>query len=124
MEESDCLLVLYGHTARVWAARLLPNYIISIGEDATCRVWGYDGRTINVFKGHKGKSIWSVAVDRMNKIVVCLFLFFVFVFLVGTVSFCCGFNTDRLLAGVTVASGLTHWKTLLRLPLYVAEFLL
>lgn len=66
--ESNCLLVLYGHTARVWLARPLPHCIISVGEDAVCRVWGYDGKIWTTFRGHKGKSIWSMAVDRQRSV--------------------------------------------------------
>ena len=63
-------MVLYGHTARVWEARFLPGCIVSVGEDATCRVWNYEGQAMNVFTGHKGKSIWSMAVDVGNTTVV------------------------------------------------------
>ncbi len=62
--------VLYGHTARVWDARLLPgDNVVSIGEDATCRVWSrcVAVRTVG---GHRGRSMWSMAVDSENKRVV------------------------------------------------------
>ena len=72
-EQSECNLVLYGHTARVWDARLLPEVIVSIGEDATCRLWDYSGRAVGEVKGHKGRSIWSLAVDSGNKLVVSTF---------------------------------------------------
>ncbi|XP_071947066.1 tRNA (34-2'-O)-methyltransferase regulator WDR6-like isoform X2 [Antedon mediterranea] len=55
---------MYGHSARVWAARLLSKNIISIGEDATCIVWNYEGKILHKFKGHKGRSIWSLAVNK------------------------------------------------------------
>lgn len=51
-------------------AKLLPHCIISIGEDAVCKVWSYSGTNLHSLKGHKGKSIWSMAVDRENKTVV------------------------------------------------------
>lgn len=69
-----CLLVLYGHTARVWKAELLPQCIVSIGEDAVCRVWSHSGEVISTFRGHKGKSIWSMAVDKEHKILASLSL--------------------------------------------------
>lgn len=52
---------------------LLPTAIVSIGEDATCRVWNYSGETLNTFRGHRGKSIWSMAVDRKNETLVSYF---------------------------------------------------
>ena len=63
-------MVLYGHTARVWSAMILPECILSIGEDATCRVWSHSGQTLDVFQGHRGKSIWSMAVDKDCRMVV------------------------------------------------------
>lgn len=65
--------MLYGHTARVWDARLLARYIVSIGEDATCRVWNYNGKCLSVIRGHQGRSIWSMAVDSEQQIVVSSF---------------------------------------------------
>jgi len=74
MEESSCLLVLYGHSARVWRASFLPKHhgdgVVSIGEDATCRVWGVDGSTRSVLKGHRGKSIWSLALSLSSNTLV------------------------------------------------------
>lgn len=62
--------MLYGHTARVWDSRLLPDCVVSIGEDATCRVWGYGGECVQVVEGHRGRSIWSMAVDESSGMVV------------------------------------------------------
>ncbi|KAM3915283.1 tRNA (34-2'-O)-methyltransferase regulator WDR6 [Leptodactylus fuscus] len=59
----QCLLVLYGHQARVWSVRLLPDNIISIGEDSACIVWSYAGDIVHNFKGHKGRGIRAVAVQ-------------------------------------------------------------
>ncbi|XP_077992501.1 tRNA (34-2'-O)-methyltransferase regulator WDR6-like isoform X2 [Glandiceps talaboti] len=67
---STPLLVLYGHTARVWDAAFMDNYIVSIGEDATCCVWDYHGNNLKKFKGHKGSSIWSLATSEEHQIVV------------------------------------------------------
>lgn len=69
-EEIGCSLTLYGHTARVWDARLLSDCIVSIGEDATCRVWTLEGQCLEVVGGHKGRSIWSLAVDCERQVVV------------------------------------------------------
>lgn len=56
---------LYGHSARVWDARLLrAGRVVSVGEDATCRVWKVEsGQCVHVVEGHKGRSVWSMAVD-------------------------------------------------------------
>ncbi|XP_055955530.1 WD repeat-containing protein 6 [Patella vulgata] len=67
---SEPMLTLYGHSARVWSAQLLENKIISIGEDSTCCVWNYQGDILQKFKGHKGKSIWSLDVSEKNSFIV------------------------------------------------------
>ena len=69
-QQSSCSLRLYGHTARVWGARLLPDCVVSIGEDATCRVWNYRGECVQVVEWHIGRSIWSMAVDESSRLVV------------------------------------------------------
>ncbi|ELU07060.1 hypothetical protein CAPTEDRAFT_228218 [Capitella teleta] len=51
---------LYGHTARVWDVKMLSAGIVSVGEDAVCCLWGYDGKVKRKFQGHKGRSIWSL----------------------------------------------------------------
>ena len=48
------ILVVYGHTARVWDAQLLEECFVSIGEDLACVVWNYDGTVIRKLKGHVG----------------------------------------------------------------------
>ena len=48
------LTVVYGHTARVWDAKLLESCFVSIGEDLMCNVWDYEGNVIKVHKGHTG----------------------------------------------------------------------
>ena len=62
--------MLYGHTARVWDGRMLGNGVVSIGEDATCRVWDSRGQCVRVVEGHRGRSIWSMAVDEDSGLVV------------------------------------------------------
>ena len=46
--------VLYGHKARVWDAKFLGQFIVSIGEDATCIVWDRSSELVKKFKGHEG----------------------------------------------------------------------
>lgn len=67
---STCVHVLYGHSARVWDVRLLTSTLVSVGEDSTCCVWNYNGDVLQKFKGHKGKSIWSLSVDEKERYVV------------------------------------------------------
>lgn len=66
----DPTMTLYGHTARVWDARLMTDVIVSIGEDACCFVWNYDGTILKKFTGHKGQNIWSLAVNENKHLIV------------------------------------------------------
>ncbi|XP_064630402.1 tRNA (34-2'-O)-methyltransferase regulator WDR6-like [Lineus longissimus] len=60
---------LYGHTARVWNVQLLDRLFITIGEDSTTCVWDYAGQVVQRFKGHRGKSIWSVGVHPSQNLI-------------------------------------------------------
>ncbi|XP_059175378.1 WD repeat-containing protein 6-like [Physella acuta] len=68
--QSSLMFCLYGHSARVWKVVLMDNYFVSVGEDATCFVWNYSGNVMSTLKGHKGKSIWSLAVTEDEKFVI------------------------------------------------------
>ncbi|XP_065883613.1 tRNA (34-2'-O)-methyltransferase regulator WDR6-like isoform X2 [Dysidea avara] len=70
LEITQASVVLYGHTARVWDAIILPNGIVSVGEDATCRVWRMTGECVGVIEGHKGRGIWSMGINKSNTTVV------------------------------------------------------
>ena len=62
-------LVIFGHTARVWDCQFVDQYLISISEDATCRVWkntlvskgegDEEGDCLACWEGHIGKNVWS-----------------------------------------------------------------
>ena len=104
--------MLYGHTARVWRARFLPGgSIVSVGEDATCRVWNTNGSTKSIFRGHRGKCVWSLAVSKSGKTVVGLnggdFL------TVVVVGLPCGASHCRPQEVKIAASGHMHWRVLL-----------
>jgi WD40 repeat protein len=80
-------LVVYGHTARVWDCQFVDEYLVSISEDSTCRVWknGLMATRINenggidmgdssmdclaCWEGHVGKNIWSCAISPDHKMV-------------------------------------------------------
>ncbi|ORZ20442.1 WD40-repeat-containing domain protein [Absidia repens] len=78
-------LVVFGHTARVWDCQFVDTYLVSISEDATCRVWknslmmdsGFEGIDMGdssmdclaCWEGHTGKNIWSCAVSPDHKVV-------------------------------------------------------
>ena len=36
----------------------------------TCRVWDLQGQCQEVVKGHKGRSIWSMAINHAGQVVV------------------------------------------------------
>uniref|UniRef100_A0A2C9KQE6 tRNA (34-2'-O)-methyltransferase regulator WDR6 n=1 Tax=Biomphalaria glabrata TaxID=6526 RepID=A0A2C9KQE6_BIOGL len=67
---STLLLSVFGHSARVWDVALLSACFISIAEDAVCLVWDYHGNILKKFKGHKGRSIWSLAVSADEQFVL------------------------------------------------------
>lgn len=54
--------------------------MVSIGEDTTCRVWE-GGVATRVLAGHRGRSVWSMAVNKDNSKVVrgwlCIVMFLV-----------------------------------------------
>ncbi|KAG0202246.1 WD repeat-containing protein 6 [Mortierella sp. GBA30] len=65
----------FGHTARVWDCQIIGQYLISISEDASCRVWRNPllsklndaddmSDCLACWEGHEGKSAWSVAVSN------------------------------------------------------------
>ncbi|KAF3436595.1 hypothetical protein FNV43_RR23687 [Rhamnella rubrinervis] len=56
-------LVLFGHNARVWDCCLFDSFIVTAGEDCTCRVWGMDGKQLQVLKEHIGRGIWRCLCD-------------------------------------------------------------
>lgn len=78
---------LWGHEGRVWRTFFLDSdsdsdseeagsdpdsnvpsspALVSVGEDATCRLWR-GGEVIKTWRdGHDGRSIWSVAVARLE----------------------------------------------------------
>ncbi|KAF8980771.1 WD repeat-containing protein 6 [Entomortierella lignicola] len=64
----------FGHTARVWDCQFAGPYLISISEDASCRIWRNPLLTssediddmsdcLACWEGHEGKSVWSVAIS-------------------------------------------------------------
>ena len=58
IDDTSCIQILYGHTARVWDARFLSDghRMVSIGEDAACIIWNCnEGTILKKFEGHKGK---------------------------------------------------------------------
>ncbi|KAI9265969.1 WD40-repeat-containing domain protein [Sporodiniella umbellata] len=71
-------LVLFGHTARVWDCQFVGDNLISISEDATCRVWRNalilgeqeeNSECIACWEGHASKNVWSCAIDPDSKVV-------------------------------------------------------
>ncbi|OLY77986.1 WD repeat-containing protein 6 [Smittium mucronatum] len=67
--------VLFGHKARIWDCLILENYLVSISEDATCRIWELSPDNIyktvgNYRGGHSGKNIWSVTSDSKNGFII------------------------------------------------------
>ncbi|KAG1376263.1 hypothetical protein G6F61_007744 [Rhizopus arrhizus] len=82
-DESKQPLVLFGHTARVWDCQFVDEYLVSISEDSTCRVWKNtlisppdennnneeDSECIACWEGHASKNVWSCAINPEHKVV-------------------------------------------------------
>ncbi|GLT50571.1 hypothetical protein SLA2020_240490 [Shorea laevis] len=62
--------VLFGHNARVWDCCISNSLIVTAGEDCTCRVWGLDGKQIQVIKEHIGRGIWRCLYDPNSSLLV------------------------------------------------------
>ncbi|XP_024018186.1 uncharacterized protein LOC21397028 [Morus notabilis] len=56
-------LVLFGHSARVWDCCIFDSLIVTTSEDCTCRVWGLDGKQLQMIKEHLGRGIWRCLYD-------------------------------------------------------------
>ncbi|KAG0348096.1 WD repeat-containing protein 6 [Podila humilis] len=65
----------FGHSARVWDCQIIGQYLVSISEDSSCRIWKNPLLTdlkdademsdcLACWEGHEGKSAWSVAVSE------------------------------------------------------------
>ncbi|KAI9018667.1 WD40-repeat-containing domain protein [Phycomyces nitens] len=73
--------IIFGHTARVWDCQFVDEYLVSISEDLTCRVWkngllaGKDEENTSdvdclaCWEGHVGKNVWSCAISPEHKMV-------------------------------------------------------
>ncbi|KAM3618800.1 uncharacterized protein V6R79_025090 [Siganus canaliculatus] len=61
-----CLMVLYGHQARVFSVRLSPGKVFSAGEDGACLVWDWagGGKVIRTLKGHRAGGVRALAVSE------------------------------------------------------------
>ncbi|KAF9311760.1 WD repeat-containing protein 6 [Podila horticola] len=64
----------FGHSARVWDCQIIGQYLVSISEDSSCRIWrnpllassndtDETSDCLACWEGHEGKSAWSVAVS-------------------------------------------------------------
>ncbi|KAI9269722.1 hypothetical protein EDC94DRAFT_599738 [Helicostylum pulchrum] len=72
-------LVLFGHTSRIWDCQFVDEYLVSISEDSTCRVWkntllvepeeDESGDCIACWEGHASKNVWSCAINPEHQIV-------------------------------------------------------
>ncbi|CAL9009232.1 unnamed protein product [Prunus brigantina] len=63
-------LVLFGHNARVWDCCIFGSLIVTAGEDCTCRVWGLDGKHLQMIKEHTGRGIWRCLYDPNSSLLI------------------------------------------------------
>ncbi|XP_070695159.1 tRNA (34-2'-O)-methyltransferase regulator WDR6 [Pempheris klunzingeri] len=61
-----CLMVLYGHQARVFSVRLSSGKAFSAGEDGCCLVWDWagGGKVVRTLKGHRAGGVRALAVSE------------------------------------------------------------
>ncbi|XP_050919601.1 uncharacterized protein LOC127137158 [Lathyrus oleraceus] len=50
-------LVLFGHNTRVWDCCISDDFIMTVSEDCTCRIWGIDGEQLRVIREHIGRGV-------------------------------------------------------------------
>ncbi|KAI5410216.1 hypothetical protein KIW84_055632 [Lathyrus oleraceus] len=50
-------LVLFGHNARVLDCCISDDFIVTVSEVSTCRIWGIDGEQLQVIREHIGKEL-------------------------------------------------------------------
>ncbi|XVF80749.1 hypothetical protein PTKIN_Ptkin15bG0100100 [Pterospermum kingtungense] len=62
--------VLFGHSARIWDCCISNSFIITAGEDCSCRVWGLDGKQLRMIKEHIGRGIWRCLYDPNSSLLV------------------------------------------------------
>ncbi|XP_021836523.2 uncharacterized protein [Spinacia oleracea] len=62
--------VLFGHGARIWDCCISDSFIVTAGEDCSCRVWGLDGKELRVIKEHIGRGIWRCLYDPNTSLLV------------------------------------------------------
>ncbi|KAK7337576.1 hypothetical protein VNO77_18158 [Canavalia gladiata] len=63
-------LVLFGHNARVWDCCISDHFIATVSEDCTCRLWGVDGKQLEVIKEHIGRGIWRCLYDPNSSLLI------------------------------------------------------
>ncbi|XP_027351575.1 uncharacterized protein LOC113862665 isoform X2 [Abrus precatorius] len=63
-------LVLFGHNARVWDCCISDFLIVTVSEDCTCRIWGVDGKQLQVIKEHIGRGIWRCLYDPNSSLLI------------------------------------------------------
>lgn len=71
-EEGTVSLIhtLYGHTARVWQSLILPDCIISVGEDSKLCVWSMEGKLENSLEVHHESGVRGLTYDSETESVV------------------------------------------------------
>ncbi|XP_024532474.1 WD repeat-containing protein 6 isoform X2 [Selaginella moellendorffii] len=68
--QTKAVIVLFGHTARVWDLHIDAKMFITASEDCTCGVWSLSGELLRTLKGHTGRGIWRCIFDRQLSMLV------------------------------------------------------
>ena len=62
------VIVFYGHTCRIWDCVFFENFLISSGEDRTCRVWNYETSNLVTTQPKNGTLVSFQFIDDLSRV--------------------------------------------------------
>lgn len=62
---------VFGHSARIFAGKILKQEFISAGEDSVLNVWDFDGNNIETYQPFQGGTIRYLDYHNKNNLIIC-----------------------------------------------------